>query len=115
MMYYWIFKRKWFKKPHPNYKPQPAEGASQKEDRKGNLSVYHLLSLPRCLGRVYIKACEPWIWSWIQAVNICRNAGGELPQFFSRKEQEELISIIKTFTDYFFVEAMFIYLKTANG
>ena len=48
-------------------------------------------------------------------MDICRNAGGELTQFLSRKEQEELISIIKTSTDYFFIETVFIHLEAVNG
>ena len=110
MIYYWIFKRKWFKEPRYPYKPQPRKVILKKKAEKG---TYLLVTY--CHYRNIIKGCVPQIWSWKQAVNMCRNAGGELPQFFSRKEQEELISIIKTSTDYFFIEAVFIHLKSVNG
>ena len=113
IMYYWIFKRKWFKELRHPYKSQPRKVVLKKRSEKGTY-----LFLTYCQYREItkvIKVCEPRVWSWKQAMDICRNAGGELPQFLSRKEQEELISIIKTSTDYFFIEAVFIHLKTVNG
>ena len=113
MIYCWIFKRIWVKKRHYSHKPGSQKVFLKKKAERGTY-----LFVTYCRYRdvtTVIKGCEPWIWSWTQAMNICRNAGGELPQFFSRKEQEELIRIIKTSTDYFFIEAVFISLKTGSG
>ena len=129
MIYYWIYKRNFLhqeKRPIKQYLRKVL--LKKKADKGTYLFVTHCryrdVTVQAKGCRLWIgywectkqrKGCEPRIWSWTQAVNICRNAGGELPQFFSRKEQEELISIIKTSTDYFFIEAVFISLKTTSG
>ena len=113
MIYYWIFKRNIFHAVSTEIKQHLPRVVLEKKTEKGTY-----LFATSCRYRditVAVKGCEPQIWSWKQAVNMCKNAGGELPQFFSRKEQEELISIIKTSTDYFFIEAVFIHLKTVSG
>ena len=113
MIYYWIFKRNmvyWVPTKNKQYLPKVV---LKKKAEKGTY-----LFVTYCRYRdvtVGTKGCKPQIWSWKQAVNMCRDAGGELPQFFSRTEQEELISIIKTSTDYFCIEAVFIHLKIESG
>ena len=113
IIYYWIFKRNVFYSISTKIKQYLPKVVLKKKAEKGTY-----LFVTYCRYRdvtVETKGCEPQIWSWKQALNMCRNAGGELPQFLSRKEQEELISIIKTSTDYFFIEAVFIHLKIESG
>ena len=97
MIYYWIFKRTLFVKNEIDIKQHlPKVYLKNKVEKGTYLFITHCRYRDvRKKGDVLEeiqKGCEPRIWSWKQAVNICRNAGGELPQFFSRKEQEELIS-----------------------
>lgn len=83
--------------------------------KKAREGWYHFITyctkheVPRCSD-----GCVPKLVSWNQAAQICSNAGGHLPHFLSRAEQEELISIMKTSRDLLFMEALFIGLTRVD-
>lgn len=65
----------------------------------------------------YLKTCpnfihEAKLFSWKTTLGHCKGIHGSLPQFISRKDQEELINIIKSANYLFPVEAVFLGLKT---
>ena len=60
------------------------------------------------------KSCKMDQMFWSHAAGICKYAEAVLPQFFSRTDQDELISIIKQSTDLFPIEALFIGLRTKH-
>lgn len=59
------------------------------------------------------RICKFDLFSWKEASNTCKQLGGHLPHFFSREEQEELLHILKTSTDLYLIEAMFIEITTS--
>ena len=60
------------------------------------------------------KWCKMDQMFWNQAAGLCKYSGAILPEFFSRTDQDELISIIKHSTDLFPIEALFIGLRTPH-
>ncbi len=48
--------------------------------------------------------------SWTKASDLCREAGGNLPDFTSRKDLEELIALLKLSTDLLPIEALYSYI-----
>ena len=81
-----------------------------KHARKG---TYHFI-------KWYKKECFHFEKKWCkmdqlfcnQAAGICKYGGAVLPEFFSRTDQDELLSIIEQSTDLFPIEALFIGLRT---
>ena len=53
--------------------------------------------------------------SWNEASEYCKNISGHLPRFFSRHNQEEFISLLKTSSDIFVTPAIYIDLKIMNS
>ena len=49
----------------------------------------------------------PKTFSWVEALSLCRSVNATLPEFYSRKEQEEFIAIVKS-GDIFPIEAVYI-------
>ena len=58
-----------------------------------------------------VAMCNAEVLSWRQASKICNHNGGHLPQFLSRKEQDEFLYLLKVKGHLFIVEAMYIGLK----
>ena len=51
---------------------------------------------------------KPKLFSWNQVATMCKDMNGILPEFISRKDQEEFIRIIKYSTDLFPIEGVYI-------
>ncbi len=51
---------------------------------------------------------HPKYHSWLDAYELCRSVGTNLPQFYSRPEEEELIGILKISKDIFPLQALFL-------
>ena len=49
----------------------------------------------------------PKSFSWVEALSLCHSINATLPEFYSRKEQEEFIAILKS-ADIFPIEAVYI-------
>ena len=83
-----------------------------KHARKG---TYHFIKFYKeecfSFGKKWCKMDQMF---WSHAAGICKYAGAVLPQFFSRTDQDELISIIKQSTDLFPIEALFMGLRTKH-
>ena len=56
--------------------------------------------------------CHSKVFSWIAAFTLCKNVNGSLPEFYSRGWQEEFVTILKTSTNLYLIEGIFINLKT---
>ena len=73
---------------------------------------YHFIRIynPNCFHGMFVSQvkCKLKLYSWTQAHETCKGIGGQLPQFISRKDQEELLNLLKISTDLFAVEALFI-------
>ena len=54
-----------------------------------------------------IKPKQSKSFSWAEALSLCNSVNATLPEFYSKKEQDELIAIIKS-ADMFPIEAVFI-------
>ena len=50
---------------------------------------------------------KPKTFSWEEAFQLCQDANATLPEFYSRKEQEEFIDIIRS-EEVYPIEAVFI-------
>ncbi len=51
---------------------------------------------------------HPKQFSWKDALQLCTSIGSTLPEFISRKDQEEFVSLLKSSTDIYPTEAIFI-------
>ena len=80
--------------------------------KPSKITEYHFMRTynPECFHRLFSAKvlCELKLYSWTQAFDVCEQIGGKLPQIISRKEQEELLHMLKSSTDIFAVEALFI-------
>ena len=72
---------------------------------------FHMICFCGCYST--LRKCKRF-HSWNQAAVMCQEKGGHLPQFLSRAEQEELISMLKEPGYFFFIEALFISMKVSN-
>ena len=66
--------------------------------------------------KIYFRPCpnfthNPKLFSWNQAAQLCRRVHATLPEFISRKQQEEFLHILKASSGIFPMEAIFIGLK----
>ena len=54
---------------------------------------------------------NPKLFSWSQSRDLCKKINAHLPEFYSRKDQEEFIKIIKGSLDLYPIEVIFIGLS----
>ncbi len=66
-------------------------------------------------GTCQKPAYEPRPFSWMHALDMCRDMKHTLPTFLSRTEQEDFIMSIKNFPELFPMEAVFLGLRQRRG
>ncbi len=74
--------------------------------------TYHFV---KYIGCYCIFGCNAKLFSWTEAESICSKAGTILPQFLSRNEQENFVSILNIATELFLIEAIFIGLQANSS
>ena len=84
---------------------------------KSAKGIYHFITFykERCFWpQKEFFNCSPWPFSWNEASELCGQINASLPEFYSREEQEELLTFLKISTELHPIERIFIGLKTIN-
>ena len=117
--YYWIFV-----KSHMNYHLDQFHNHTFKDSVfentkylkiKSRQGTYHFIKFYKksCFDLENDDSyCHSKVFSWIAAFTLCKDIGGSLPEFYSRAWQEEFVTILKTSTNIYLIEGIFINLKT---
>ena len=99
------------------YFPSSKEAYIQRwEERKSVKGNYHFIRFynKSCMNpQKATRYCYSKLFSWNEAQKLCMQIDGMLPEFYSREEQEELVTLLKIFVT-IPIEGLFIGLKTVK-